>query len=178
MSLGSDAPGLAPFTNRIIYLDNGDWIVVDRSRVRFFGVDVCAVGRESKLTMVAIAETHKCDFRHYMDRELHEHTRAIGETLYRMVNFSTLALALPKLPFDIARIPRIMKSARGSAHYAGLVGRWWFEAIARIPTDRDIASEFRYRRPPLGQGELGLLVSRSGEAADTLAALRYMREQG
>src|SRR6185437_1519536 len=91
----------------------------------------------------------------------------------------TRAVALPEdLGIDFANIPRITMSACGSAFYAGLVGRWWFEAVARIPTDGDVASEFRYRTPPLPRGGLGLLVSQSGETADTMAALRYMREQG
>src|SRR6202042_2460002 len=98
--------------------------------------------------------------------------------LHRMVNPATRAVALPAFPFDFATLPRITISACGSAFYAGLVARWWFEAIARKPPDADVASEFRYRPPPLPKGGLGLLVSQSGETADTLAALRYMREQG
>src|SRR6202012_3346488 len=96
----------------------------------------------------------------------------------RMVNPAPRAVALPALPFDFATLPRITISACGSAFYAGLVARWWFEAIAGIPCDGDVASEFRYRTPPLPRGGLGLLVSQSGETADTLAALRYMRGQG
>jgi glucosamine--fructose-6-phosphate aminotransferase (isomerizing) len=113
-----------------------------------------------------------------MEKELHEHPQVIGDTLHRMVDTATRAVVLPPLPFDFAAVPRLTISACGSAFYAGLVGRWWFEAMARIPTDGDVASEFRYRAPPLPMGGLGLLVSQSGETADTLAALRYMREQG
>src|SRR6201999_1704865 len=108
----------------------------------------------------------------------HEHPAVIGDTLHRMVNPATRAVALQALPFDFATLPRITISACGSAYYAGLVARWWFEAVAGIPTDIDVASEFRYRTPPLPAGGLGLLVSQSGETADTLAALRYMHEQG
>ena len=101
-----------------------------------------------------------------------------GDTLQRMVSPATRAVSLPALPFDLAATPRVTVSACGSAFYAGLVGRWWFETVARLPADGDIASEFRYRAPPMPRGGLGLLVSQSGETADTLAALRYMREQG
>ena len=130
-----------------------------------------------KLTRLTGAAIGKGNFRHFMEKELHEHPAVIGDTLRRMVNPTTRAVALPDLPFDLGRLSRITISACGSAFYAGLVGRWWFEAVARIPTEGDVASEFRYRAPPLPQGGLGLLVSQSGETADTLAALRYMREQ-
>ncbi len=131
-----------------------------------------------KLTRLTGASIGKGNFRHFMEKELHEHPAVIGDTLHRMVDPGSRAVVLPPLPFDLARIPRITMSACGSAFYAGLVGRWWFEAVARVPTDGDFASEFRYRTPPLEHGGLGLLVSQSGETADTLAALRYMREQG
>ena len=178
MYLGSDGLALAPLTRRIAYLHDGDWTVVDRHGARFFDVLGAEVQREIKLTKLTGAAIGKGNFRHFMEKELHEHPAVIGDTLHRMVDPGTRAVALPDLPFDFAAIPRITMSACGSAFYAGLVGRWWFEAIARIPTDGDVASEFRYRAPPLPRGGLGLLVSQSGETADTLAALRYMREQG
>jgi glucosamine--fructose-6-phosphate aminotransferase (isomerizing) len=178
MFVGSDALALAPLTRRIAYLKDGDWTVVDRKGARFFGLDGQPVTREVKLTRLTGAAIGKGNYRHFMEKELHEHPAVIGDTLHQMVNPSTRAVALPELPFDLARLPRITISACGSAFYAGLVGRWWFEAVARVPTDGDVASEFRYRTPPLPAGGLGLLVSQSGETADTLAALRYMREQG
>jgi glutamine---fructose-6-phosphate transaminase (isomerizing) len=131
-----------------------------------------------KLTRLTGAAIGKGNFRHFMEKELHEHPAVIGDTLHRMVNPMTRAVALPALPFDFAALPRITISACGSAYYAGLVARCWFESIAQIPTDIDVASEFRYRMPPMPKGGLGLLVSQSGETADTLAALRYMRAQG
>ncbi len=178
MFVGSDALALAPLTRRIAYLKDGDWAVVDRQGARFFGADGEAVEREVKLTRLTGAAIGKGNYRHFMEKELHEHPAVIGDTLHQMVSPSTRAVALPALPFDFARVPRITISACGSAFYAGLVGRWWFEAIARIPTDADVASEFRYRTPPMTEGGLGLLVSQSGETADTMAALRYMRENG
>jgi glutamine---fructose-6-phosphate transaminase (isomerizing) len=178
MFVGSDGLALAPLTQRIAYLNDGDWTVVDRKGARFFGPDGAEVQREVKLTRLTGSSIGKGNFRHFMEKELHEHPAVIGDTLHRMVNPATRAVALPALPFDFATLPRITISACGSAYYASLVGRWWFEAIARIQTDVDVASEFRYRTPPLAQGGLGILVSQSGETADTMAALRYMREQG
>jgi glucosamine--fructose-6-phosphate aminotransferase (isomerizing) len=178
MFVGSDGLALAPLTQRIAYLSDGDWTVVDRRGARFFGPDGAEVQREVKLTRLTGSAIGKGNFRHFMEKELHEHPAVIGDTLHRMVNPATRAVMLPALPFDFATLPRITISACGSAFYAGLVGRWWFEAIARIQTDADVASEFRYRTPPLAQGGLGILVSQSGETADTMAALKYMHEQG
>ena len=178
MFVGSDALALAPLTRRIAYLKDGDWAVVDRQGAQFFGADNEPVERTVKLTRLTGASIGKGNHRHFMEKELHEHPAVIGDTLHQMVNPSTRAVALPSLPFDFATVPRITISACGSAFYAGLVGRWWFEAVARIPTDADVASEFRYRTPPMTPAGLGILVSQSGETADTMAALRYMREQG
>jgi len=178
MFLGSDGLALAPLTRRIAYLHDGDWVMVDRQGARFFDSSGAQIEREVKLTRLTGAAIGKGNFRHFMEKELHEHPQVIGDTLHRMLNPATRAVALPALPFDFAAVPRVTVSACGSAFYAGMVGRWWFEAMARLPTDGDVASEFRYRTPPLPPGGLGLLVSQSGETADTLAALRYMREQG
>ncbi|MBS0558498.1 MAG: glutamine--fructose-6-phosphate transaminase (isomerizing) [Proteobacteria bacterium] len=177
MFVGSDALALAPLTRRIAYLEDGDWTVVDRKGARFFDASGAEVRRAVNLTRLTGAAIGKGNFRHFMEKELHEHPAVIGDTLHRMVNPATRAVMLPALPFDFASVPRITVSACGSAFYAGMVGRWWFEAVARIPTDGDVASEFRYRNPPLPEGGLGLLVSQSGETADTMAALRYMRAQ-
>ena len=178
MFIGSDALALAPLTRRIAYLQDGDWSVVDRTGAKFFDMDGNEIQREIKLTRQTGAAIGKGNFRHFMEKELHEHPAVIGDTLHRMVNPATGAVTLPDLGIDFATLPRITMSACGSAFYAGLVGRWWFEAMARIPMDGDVASEFRYRAPPLPPGGLGLLVSQSGETADTMAALRYMRENG
>jgi glucosamine--fructose-6-phosphate aminotransferase (isomerizing) len=151
---------------------------VDRQGAKFLDIDGKPVEREIKETRMTGAAIGKGNFRHFMEKELHEHPAVIGDTLHQMVSPGSRAVALPDLGIDFARVPRITMSACGSAFYAGLVGRWWFEAISRIPTDGDVASEFRYRTPPMPRGGVGLLVSQSGETADTLAALRYMREQG
>ena len=178
MFVGSDALALAPLTRRIAYLQDGDWTVVDRRGARFFDAGGATVEREIKQTRMTGASIGKGNFRHFMEKELHEHPAVIGDTLHQMVSPGSRAVALPDLGIDFRKVSRITMSACGSAFYAGLVGRWWFEAVARIPTDGDVASEFRYRTPPMPAGGLGLLVSQSGETADTLAALRYMRAQG
>ena len=178
MFVGSDGLALAPLTDRIAYLDDGDWAVVTRDGARFVDLDGSAVQREVRRTALTGAAIGKGNFRHYMEKELHEHPTAIGDVLHRMVDPASRAVVLPPLPFDFAAVSRISLAACGSAFYAGLVGRHWFESLARLPCDADVASEFRYRDPPLPQDGLGLLVSQSGETADTLAALRAMRAQG
>ena len=177
MFVGSDGLALAPLTQRITYLNEGDWAVVGRQSARIFGADGAEVQREVKLTGLTGAAIGKGNFRHYMEKELYEHPAAIDCTLRRMISPTTHTVVLPALPFDFAAVPRIAISACGSAFYAGLVGRWWFETSARIAVDSDAASELRYRTPPMVPGGVGILVSQSGETADTMAALQYMREQ-
>jgi glucosamine--fructose-6-phosphate aminotransferase (isomerizing) len=178
MFVGSDALALAPMTRRIAYLRDGDWTVVTRDGARFIDSDGHQVDREIKQTAYSGAAIGKGNYRHFMEKELHEHPAVIGDTLHRMVNPATRAVALPDLGLDLAGVTRVTISACGSAFYAGLVARHWFESEARLPADADVASEFRYRNPPLPAGGLGLLLSQSGETADTLAALRSLREGG
>jgi glucosamine--fructose-6-phosphate aminotransferase (isomerizing) len=178
MFVGSDALALAPLTQRIAYLEDGDWAVVTRAGAIFFDADGIEVNRQVRRTALTGAAVGKGNFRHFMEKELHEHPAVLGDTLRRMVNPGTREVALPDLPFDLAKIRRVTISACGSAFYAGLVGRWWLETLARIPADADVASEYRYRAPPIEPGGLGVLVSQSGETADTLAALRYLRAEG
>jgi glucosamine--fructose-6-phosphate aminotransferase (isomerizing) len=176
MFVGSDGLALAPLTRRVAYLRDGDWAVVDGEGATFRDASGAEVQREVKLTALSGAAVGKGNYRHFMEKELHEHPAVIGDTLRQMVNPRTRAVALPALPFDLAAVPRITISACGTAFFAGLVGRYWFEQIARIPVDADVASEFRYRNPPMAPGGLGLLISQSGETADTMAALHYLRE--
>ena len=178
MFLGSDALALAPLTRRIAYLEDGDWVVVRADGATFHDLSGAEVKRDIRLTALTGAAVGKGNFRHFMEKELHEHPAVLGDTLHQLVNPGTRAVGLPKLPFDLAKINRVTISACGSAFYAGLVARTWFETVAGIPCDADVASEFRYRNPPMDQGGMGLLVSQSGETADTLAALRYMKSAG
>ena len=178
MYLGSDALALAPLTQRIAYLEDGDWVVVSREQAGFCDAQGRPVPREIRRTAVSGAAVGRGNYRHFMEKELHEHPAVLGDTLRQMINPGTRSVVLPDLPFALGAIPSVTVSACGSAFYAGQVGRYWFEQLARLPTDGDVASEFRYRAPPMPKGGMGLLVSQSGETADTLAALRYMRAQG
>jgi glucosamine--fructose-6-phosphate aminotransferase (isomerizing) len=177
MYLGSDALALAPLTRKIAYLNDGDWVILTRQSATFFDRDNREVSREVKLTNLTGAAMGKGNFRHFMEKELHEHPVVVGDVLHRMIDAGTRMPVLPPLPFELASIPRITISACGSAFYAGLTAKFWLESLARVPTDADVASEFRYRAPPMQAGGLGLLVSQSGETADTLAALKYMRAE-
>ena len=124
------------------------------------------------------ATVGKDGYRHFMEKELHEHPAAIGQTLARMLDPAARVVTLPELPFAWDQVDRVTIAACGGAYFAGLAGRHWLEELARLPTEIDFASELRYRAPPLPVGGVGLLVSQSGETADTLAALRYMQQAG
>jgi len=178
MYLGSDSLALAPMTRRIAYLQDGDWTVVTREGAAFFGRGGESVSRPVRVTVQTGAVVGKDGYRHFMEKELHEHPAAIGQTLARMLDPATRAVVLPSLPFQWQDVPRVTIAACGGAYFAGLAGRHWLEELARLPADVDFASELRYRMPPLPDGGLGLLVSQSGETADTLAALRFMRSAG
>ena len=178
MYLGSDSLALAPLTRRIAYMQDGDWTVVTRDGAAFFGQAGQAVVRPVRLTVQTGAVVGKDGYRHFMEKELHEHPAAIGQTLARMLDPATRAVTLPDMPFGWAGVPRITIAACGGAYFAGLAGRHWLEDLSRLPADIDFASELRYRAPPLPEGGVGLLVSQSGETADTLAALRFMRGAG
>ena len=177
MFLGSDSLALAPLTRRIAYLKDGDWVVVGRQGAEFRDDQGQPVNREIRLTALTGAAIGKDGYRHYMEKELHEHPSVIGSSLRRMLD-GARQVVLPPLPFDLAQVPRVTLSACGSAFYAGQVGRYWMEGLARIPMDADVASELRYRDPPMAEGGLALFVSQSGETADTMAALRLLRERG
>lgn len=178
MYLGSDALALAPLTRRIAYLEDGDWVLIDRAGATFHDSDGQVVTREVKETKLTGAALGKGNFRHFMEKEMHEQPVVIGDILHRMIDAGTRLPVLPPLPFALADISRITLSACGSGYYAALTAKFWLESLARIPTEADVASEFRYRAPPMPTGGLGLLLSQSGETADTLAALHYMKEQG
>jgi glucosamine--fructose-6-phosphate aminotransferase (isomerizing) len=178
MYVGSDALALAPLTRQVAYLRDGDWAVVSHGGARFFDAAGEEVSRKVRECPVSGAAVGKGNYRHYMQKELHEHPAVLEATLRPLLSGETGLVRLPSLPFDLGAVPNVTITACGSAFYAGAVGRYWLENLARVPTEADIASEFRYRAPPLRQGGLGLLVSQSGETADTLAALRYLKSTG
>ncbi|HCC00146.1 MAG TPA: glutamine--fructose-6-phosphate transaminase (isomerizing), partial [Ruminococcaceae bacterium] len=177
MFLGSDSLALAPLTRRITYMEDGDCVVITPAGADFMTFDGRPVTRKKQITAQAVGSIGKDGYRHYMEKELHEHPLVIGQTLQRLVDPASRSVILPKMPCDLASVPRAVITACGSAFYAGMIGRYWLEETARLPVDIDIASEMRYRNPPLDAGSLGLLISQSGETADTLAALRGLREK-
>ncbi|MCH4023360.1 MAG: glutamine--fructose-6-phosphate transaminase (isomerizing) [Acetobacter sp.] len=178
MFLGSDSLALAPLTRRIAYLEDGDRVVVTSEGAMFFTEDGQPAQRAIQTTAFIAGAVGKDGYRHYMEKELHEHPLVIGQTLRRMIDPARRRIALPEMPFNLAEVPRAVISACGSAFYAGMIGRYWLENIARLPVDIDVASELRYRDPPLAPGSLGIMISQSGETADTLAALRSLRGKG
>lgn len=173
--LGSDALALAPFAQTIAYLEEGDWVVLRRAEVQFHDADDKRVERRRQPLQAGSFLVDKGNFRHFMAKEIHEQPEVVGRTL---AHYLDLAEGIVRLPFklDPQNLSRITISACGTAFYAGLVARYWLERFAHLSVDIDIASEFRYRDPPLAENGLMIVVSQSGETADTLAALRYAQE--
>ena len=179
MYLGSDAIALAPFTDTISYLEDGDWVVLTREVGVIYDEQGAVVNREVLKSGASSFLVDKANYRHFMAKEIHEQPEVVGHTLARYVDMATERVALPvKLPFDFADIQRISIVACGTASYAGYVAKYWFERLGRVPVELDVASEFRYREAPLRKGDLAIFISQSGETADTLAALRYAKSQG
>ncbi len=178
MYLGSDAMALAPLTRRILYLEEGDWVVLRRDSARVHDVTGAEVERPVRETALTGAAIGKGEHRHFMHKEIHEQPGVIGDTVHSYYNPSEGRVVLPPLSADLAAVERLTIIACGTSFYAAQVARYWFERFARLPVDIDIASEFRYRHPPLNSGGLGLFISQSGETADTLAALRHAKTQG
>lgn len=179
MYLGSDAIALAPFTDTISYLEDGDWAVIHRGGVQIRDAQGLFVNRQMIKTTGSAFLVDKGNHRHFMAKEIHEQPEVVAHTLSHYLDMTNECVVLPgKLPFDFAKLERISISACGTAYYAGLVAKYWFERFARIPVEIDVASEFRYREAPLRKGDLAIFVSQSGETADTHASLRYAKEHG
>jgi glucosamine--fructose-6-phosphate aminotransferase (isomerizing) len=179
MYLGSDAIALAPFTDTISYLEDGDWVVLTREVGVIYDKHGAVVNRDVLKSGASSFLVDKANYRHFMAKEIHEQPEVVGHTLARYVEMATERVALPlKLPFDFKDIQRISIVACGTASYAGFVAKYWFERLSRLPVEVDVASEFRYREAPLRKGDLAIFISQSGETADTLAALRYAKAEG
>src|SRR5438445_949992 len=179
MYLGSDSIALGPFTDTISYLEDGDWVVLTRSSATFYDRNNAIVHRDAIKHTAAASLVDKANYRHFMAKEIHEQPEVVGHTLARYVDMASERVILPvKLPFDFKDIQRISIIACGTANYAGYVAKYWFERLARVPVEVDVASEFRYREAPLRKGDLAIFISQSGETADTLAALRYAKAAG
>lgn len=177
MYLGSDAFALAPMTNRVSFLEEGDWAVVTRSGATIRDADGTIVKRPVKITDASAALVGKGNHRHFMAKEIFEQPEVVGHTLTEYIDPLNNTLDLPDLRIDFAHVPKVTIVACGTASYAGQIAKYWFEEFARLPVEVDIASEFRYREAPLPEGGLAIFVSQSGETADTLAALQYCKTQ-
>ena len=176
--LGSDALALAPLTQKIAYLDEGDWVVITRDGAAIFDKDNQPVTREITTSGVSAAAIEKGNYRHFMQKEIFEQPTVVAQTLRSYLRGVERQVALPQMDFDLSDIKRIAIVACGTSYYAGMVAKYWFESFARVPVDLDVASEFRYRNPVLEAGGLALFISQSGETADTLAALRHAKAAG
>jgi glucosamine--fructose-6-phosphate aminotransferase (isomerizing) len=179
MYLGSDAIALAPFTDDISYLEDGDWVVLNRKGAVVHDEQGAVVKRDVLKSGASSFMVDKANYRHFMAKEIHEQPEVVGHTLARYVDMASERVSLPTtLPFDFKDIQRISITACGTASYAGYIAKYWFERLGRVPVELDVASEFRYREAPVRKGDLAIFISQSGETADTLAALRYAKEQG
>jgi glucosamine--fructose-6-phosphate aminotransferase (isomerizing) len=177
MYLGSDAIALAPFTDTISYLEDGDWAVLTRKGVQIRDEQDRKVERPILKSTASAQLVDKGNHKHFMAKEIHEQPEVVGHTLAHYIDMIDERVALPvALPFDWKKLKRVSISACGTAFYAGLVAKYWFERFAKLPIEIDIASEFRYRGAPLEPGDLAVFISQSGETADTLATLRYAKE--
>jgi glucosamine--fructose-6-phosphate aminotransferase (isomerizing) len=176
MYLGSDAIALAPFTDTISYLEDGDSVVVTRAGAQVRDVKGSPAERAVHKSLASVFLVDKGNHRHYMAKEIHEQPEVVGHTLAHYLDMAAKQVLLPSsLAFDLKALDRASISACGTAYYAGLVGKYWFERFARLPVEIDVASEFRYREAPLAEGGLAIFVSQSGETADTLATLRHAK---
>lgn len=178
MYVGSDAIALAPFTDKIAYLEEGDWAVITRDSVQIYDAEGSVVERPVVTSVASALLVDKGNHRHFMHKEIHEQPEVISHTLTNYIDMAERTVDFPGLGIDLATIERVTISACGTAYYAGVVAKYWIEKYARVPVEIDVASEMRYREPPLPSNGLSIFVSQSGETADTLATLRYCKSQG
>ena len=178
MYLGSDALALAPFTDRVAYLEEGDWVTVTREGAKFRDMSGQPVKRRVIRSPAGGLLAEKGNYRHFMAKEIHEQPEVVGHTIAHYVDMAAQRLKPYPWPVDAGALTRVSIVACGTAYMAGLIGKYWIERLARLPVEVDVASEYRYREPPVDKGGLTILISQSGETADTLASMRYASEQG
>ena len=178
MYLGSDALALSPFTDRIAYLEEGDWAAVTRKGAEIRDASGARVQRRIQRSPAGSLLAEKGNYRHFMAKEFHEQPEVVGHTLARYIDMGLLKLKPFAWPADPTRLKRVSIVGCGTAYMAGLVAKYWIERLARLPVEIDVASEYRYREAPVDDGGLTIVVSQSGETADTLASLRYVKDRG
>jgi len=178
MYLGSDAIALSSLTDRVAYLEEGDWVVLHRDKADIRDESGRPVAREVRQVAASFAEISKGNYRHYMLKEIYEQPTVVGDTVHAYFNPDDRSISLPALPVDFADVPKVTAIACGTAYYAAMTAKYWFEGVARLSVEIDIASEFRYREAPLPPGGVAIFISQSGETMDTLEALRLCKAQG
>jgi len=178
MYMGSDAIALSPFTNEISYLHDGDWAILTAGGVEIMDFDGNPVERPKQISAATAYVVDKGNHRHFMEKEIYEQPEVISHALGHYVDFGSAKVRDLPGSIDFASIDRLAISACGTAYLAGLVSKYWFERLARLPVEIDVASEFRYREMPLSKNGAALFISQSGETADTLASLRYCKQEG
>ena len=177
MYLGSDAVALAPLTDRIVYLENKDMAVISSDGIKIFDENMNVISREETKTLMSGKSVEKGGFKHYMLKEIHEQPTVIGETLKSFIDPHDRNIVFPKMDFDFEKIKKLTIIACGTSSYAAMVAKNWFEKYADIPTEVDIASEYRYRSHAHVENEGVIVISQSGETADTLAALNNAKNR-
>lgn len=176
--LGSDPMALALYCNEFIFLEDDDVAILTPDHVRVLDKNGTEVLRPVKRLDVSAAITGKGEYKHFMHKEIHEQPHVVSETLMSFLSDDQTDLELPEMPFKLSEVPQITIVACGTSYYAASVAKYWIEQMARIPVNVDVASEFRYRQPPLVKGGLCIFISQSGETADTLAALEHVKKEG
>jgi glutamine---fructose-6-phosphate transaminase (isomerizing) len=176
--LGSDALALAPFTDRVAYLEEGDWVVATRAGADIRDASGAKVERRIQRSPVGSLLAEKGNFRHFMAKEIHEQPEVVGHTLAHYIDMAAMRLKPFDWPVDPKGLARMSIVGCGTAYMAGLIGKYWIERFARLPVEIDVASEYRYRETPVEKNGLTIVISQSGETADTLASLKYVRDAG
>jgi glucosamine--fructose-6-phosphate aminotransferase (isomerizing) len=177
MFVGSDALALAPMTDKVTYLEEGDWAVLTRNSVEIRDADGKLANREMRTIKIDTKATEKGAYKHYMMKEIAEQPTVLAEAIGHYTDHKTGRITVPGLDIDFTSVDKITMVACGTAFLACSVAKYWFEQVARIPCEVDVASEFRYREPPMSDKSVAVFVSQSGETADTLAALRYCSDK-
>lgn len=178
MYLGSDALALAPMTNKILYLEDGDWAVMTANSAQVYNAEGEPVERPIRLTELSGAAIGKGGYRHFMLKEIYEQPQVIGDTLQTLIHPGQRRIVMPTGSVDLAKADRLTLIACGTSYYACMTAKYWFESLARIPVDVDIASEYRYRDPVSPENGVAIFISQSGETIDTLAALNQAKAGG
>jgi glutamine---fructose-6-phosphate transaminase (isomerizing) len=178
MYLGSDAIALSPFTSKVTYLEDGEYVILKRNSIDIRNMDGKSVKREPIISSASGVLIDKGQYRHFMAKEIHEQPEVIGHTLTHFIDMAESRVRDLELGIDLSKINSVTISACGTAYYAGLVAKYWIERYARLPVEIDVASEMRYREAPLPKDGLAVFITQSGETADTLATLRYCKANG